>query len=44
MLPNLELKTSNGFCLTWPSFWNCFDSSIHKNTDVNDIDKFLYLQ
>ena len=25
-------------------FWDSFDSSIHKNTDLNGIDKFSYLQ
>ena len=36
-LPKLELKPFYG-----TAFWDRFDSSIHKNTDLNDIDKFSY--
>ena len=42
---NENIKTklnSNGSALNCQSFWDCFDSSIHKNTDLNDIDKFSY--
>ena len=43
-LPKLELKSFDGRALSWQSFLGRFDSSIHKNTDLNDIDKFSYLQ
>ena len=43
-LPKLEWKSFDGRALSWQSFLGCFDSSIHKNTDLNDIDKFSYLQ
>ena len=43
-LPKLELKSFDGRALSWQSFLDRFDSSIHKNTDLNDIDKFSYLQ
>ena len=42
-LPKLELKPFDGSALNWQSFWDRFDSSIHTNTDLNDIDKFSYL-
>ena len=37
-LPKLELKPFDGSALNWQSFGDRFDSSIHKNTDLNDID------
>ena len=43
-LPELELKPFDGSALNWQSFWDRFDLSIHKNTDLNSIDKFSYLQ
>ena len=42
--PKLELKLSDGSALNWQSFWDYFDSSIHKNTDLNDTEKFSYWQ
>ena len=42
-LPKLELKSFDGRALSWQSFLDRFDSSIHKNTYLNDIDKFSYL-
>ena len=30
--------------MSWQSFWDRFHSSIHKNTHLNDIEKFSYLQ
>ena len=42
-LPKLELKSFDGTALSWQSFLDRFDSSIHKNTYLNDIDKFSYL-
>ena len=43
-LPKLELKLFDGSALSWQSFWDRFHSSIHKNTHLNDIEKFSYLQ
>ena len=43
-LSELELKPFDGSALNWQSFWDRFDLSIHKNTDLNSIDKFSYLQ
>ena len=43
-LPKLELKSFDRRALSWQSFLDRFDSSIRKNTDLNSINKFLYLQ
>ena len=37
-LPKLELKPFDGSVLNWQSLGDRFDSSIHKNTDLNYID------
>ena len=42
-LPKLELKPFDRSVLNWQSFWDRFDSSVHKNTNLNDVDKFSYL-
>ena len=40
--PKVELKPFDGSALNWKGFWNGFDSSIHKNTNLNDIDKLSF--
>ena len=42
-LPKLDLKKFNGEVSTWPTFWDAFESSIHKNPKLAPIDKFNYL-
>ena len=42
-LPKLDLKKFNGEISNWPTFWDAFESSIHKNTKLAPIDKFNYL-
>ena len=43
-LPELTLKKFDGDVTAWTSFWVSFESSIHLNTDLTDIDKFNYLR
>ena len=43
-LPKLTLKPFNGDITTWISFWDSYNSAIHQNTELSDIDKFNYLK
>ena len=43
-LPKLELKKFYGDILKWQSFWDSFESTIHKNDSLHDIDKLNYLR
>ena len=42
-LPKLVLKKFNGDLTKWATFWDSFESSIHNNNSLSDIDKFNYL-
>lgn len=42
-LPKLALKRFNGDLTKWSTFWDSFESSIHNQPDLSDIDKFNYL-
>ena len=42
-LPKLELTKFDGNILNWQVFWDQFNSSIHLNNNISDIDKFSYL-
>ena len=37
------MKKYNGDMTKWTAFWDSFDSSIHQNLDISDVDKFNYL-
>ena len=43
-LPKLTLKSFNGDITAWISFWDSYNSAIHQNPDLSDIDKFNYLK
>ena len=43
-LPKLELCSFNGDKLKWVEFWQSFESSVHKNDSLSDIEKFNYLR
>lgn len=43
-LPKLTLEKFNGDITSWTSFWDSFESAIHLNEDLTDIDKFNYLR
>lgn len=42
-LPKITLKRFNGDLTRWTTFWDSFESSIHENPDLSDVDKFNYL-
>ncbi|KAL5514973.1 hypothetical protein EMCRGX_G000071 [Ephydatia muelleri] len=42
-LPKLTLKRFTGDITAWTTFWETFESSIHQNTSLSNIDKFNYL-
>ena len=43
-LPKLTLKKFSGDPTAWTPFWDSYESAIHQNPDLLDIDKFNYLQ
>ena len=43
-LPRLELRKFDGNILKWQEFWDTFESTIHKNNDLHNIDKFNYIR
>ena len=42
-LPKVELKKFNGDLTNWVMFWDVFESSVHSNPELSDIDRFNYL-
>ena len=42
-LPKLTLKKFNGDLTKWTPFWDSYESSIHNNPSLSNIDKFVYL-
>ncbi|XP_037515507.1 uncharacterized protein LOC119391933 [Rhipicephalus sanguineus] len=43
-LPRLELLKYKGTPRNWPPFWEQFQTVVHKNPALTDVDKFAYLQ
>ena len=43
-LPKLVLKKFNGQPTAWQEFYDAFDSSVHKNPSLSDVDRFNYLR
>lgn len=43
-LPELTIKKFGGDLTKWVSFWDSFESSIHRNPLLSNIDKFNYLK
>ena len=43
-LPRLELKKFDGNILMWQEFSDTFESTIYKNNDLQNVDKFNYLR
>lgn len=43
-LPKLSFPTFDGDILKWQSFWDTFESTIHFNTSLTDVQKFNYLR
>ena len=42
-LPKVELKRFDGVLTNWATFWDMFQSSVHNNSELTDIDRFNYL-
>ena len=42
-LPKLSLKRFNGDPTKWMTFWDTFESAVHDNAALTNIDKFSYL-
>lgn len=43
-LPKLILPHFGGNLMKWPSFWDSYESAVHKNPELSDIDKFNYMR
>jgi hypothetical protein len=43
-LPKLEVKRFKGNVCKWQEFWDSFESAIHLNDCLSDVDKFNYLR
>ena len=42
--PKIVLKEYDGSFLKWNNFWEQFETAIHNDDDVSDIEKFTYLK
>ncbi len=42
-LPKLSLTKFGGDVTKWTTFWDTFESSVHNNTTLSDIERFSYL-
>ncbi|XP_060568771.1 uncharacterized protein LOC132727352 [Ruditapes philippinarum] len=43
-LPKLSLPKFNGDILSWQTFWDSFESTVHLNCNLTDVQKFSYLK
>lgn len=43
-LPKLDLPTFEGDVLEWQSFWDSYESAIHTNQSLSDVQRFTYLK
>ena len=43
-LPKLEVRKFSGRLEQWQEFWDCYESAIHLNESLSDVDKFSYLR
>ena len=43
-LPKLTLPTLSGVILEWQTFWDCYESSIHNNISLSEVQKFFYMK
>ena len=43
-LPKLEVRKFDGKLHEWQEFWDSFESAIHRNESLEDVDKFSYLK
>ena len=43
-LPKITLPRFNGDPVRWMSFWDSYQSAVHLNSELTDVDKFNYLR
>ena len=43
-LSKLSLPHFNGDMMKWPTFWDSYESAIHRDDELTDVDKFNYLR
>ena len=43
-LPTMSIPTYDGSLFTWSTFWSQFEVTVHKNSNLSDIQKFTYLK
>ena len=43
-LPDLTLSKFDGDITNWNSFWDSYETAVHNNSSLSDIDKFTYLK
>ncbi len=43
-LPKLNAPPFNGSPIKWDEFWDVFDSFVHSNPNLSDVQKFTYLR
>ena len=43
-LPKISLPRFNGNSVRWTSFWDSYQSAIHLNADLSEVNKFNYLR
>ena len=43
-LPELTIKKFDGDITTWKGFWDTYESAVHNNEELSDINKFTYLR
>ena len=43
-LPKISLPHFRGNLMRWPTFWDSFNSAVHTNDQLSEIDKFNYLR
>ncbi|MES9974415.1 MAG: DUF1759 domain-containing protein [Candidatus Thiodiazotropha sp.] len=43
-LPKLDLPVFDGDVLEWQSFWDSYESAIHTNQSLSDVQRFTYLK
>ena len=43
-LPKISLPRFNGNPIKWTAFWDSYESAIHLNRDLSEVDKFNYLR
>lgn len=43
-LPKLTMPTFAGDILQWQTFWDSFESAVHDNSSLSDVEKFNYLK